>query len=221
MLVTGAGAGLGRALALQLARAGYPVIAVGRTQSKLESLYDQILTEGGQASLCPMQLGGVRTADLDALAAGIEQDFGRLAGIVHAAVHFHGLTDMRQTDPREWAKAHHVNATLPLILTQACFDLLTPDARVVVFDDRHRQRNPAFWGAYAASKASLVTAFRAWQIELRSTRPDLLVIETPPPMRTALWQAAFVQGTDESQLARPADIAESMVAGWWRARPDG
>ncbi|HBM23212.1 MAG TPA: YciK family oxidoreductase, partial [Alcanivorax sp.] len=42
ILVTGAGAGIGRAVALALAAHGATVILLGRTQSKLEAVYDKI-----------------------------------------------------------------------------------------------------------------------------------------------------------------------------------
>lgn len=48
ILVTGAGDGIGRAVSLGLARHGATVILLGRTQSKLEAVYDEIKAAGGR-----------------------------------------------------------------------------------------------------------------------------------------------------------------------------
>ena len=49
ILVTGAGAGIGRTAALTLAAHGATVILLGRTQEKLEAVYDEIKAAGGEA----------------------------------------------------------------------------------------------------------------------------------------------------------------------------
>ena len=58
ILVTGAGQGLGRAAALAYARHGASVILLGRTVSKLEKVYDEIVGDGGaQPAIFPVDLG--------------------------------------------------------------------------------------------------------------------------------------------------------------------
>jgi NAD(P)-dependent dehydrogenase (short-subunit alcohol dehydrogenase family) len=61
-LVTGASRGIGRAVALQLAREGAHVVALARTQGALEELDDEIRAIGGEATLAPCDL-----KDFDAL----------------------------------------------------------------------------------------------------------------------------------------------------------
>ena len=62
-LVTGASRGIGRAVALELGRAGAHVIALARTEGALEDLDDAILAEGGEAAtLTPCDV-----TDFDAL----------------------------------------------------------------------------------------------------------------------------------------------------------
>ena len=55
-LITGATHGIGKSIALTLARAGAEIIAIGRTQSALEELDDDIKKIGYKATLVPLDL---------------------------------------------------------------------------------------------------------------------------------------------------------------------
>ena len=55
-LVTGASRGIGRAVALELAKQDWRVIAVARAQKALEKLDDEIRALGGEATLIPLDL---------------------------------------------------------------------------------------------------------------------------------------------------------------------
>ena len=57
IMITGAGSGLGRALAIELGKRGATIILVGRTTKKLEQVYDEIEAAGGpQPAIFPMNL---------------------------------------------------------------------------------------------------------------------------------------------------------------------
>src|SRR4249919_2243514 len=84
ILVTGAGDGIGRAVALALAAHGATVILSGRTVRKLEAVHDQILAaKGPQPSIAPLNLERALANDYDAVAAAIESNYGRLDGLLH------------------------------------------------------------------------------------------------------------------------------------------
>jgi NAD(P)-dependent dehydrogenase (short-subunit alcohol dehydrogenase family) len=55
-LVTGASRGIGRAVALELARRGWRIVATARSQKALEQLDDRIRELGGEATLVPMDI---------------------------------------------------------------------------------------------------------------------------------------------------------------------
>src|ERR687893_329922 len=75
-LVTGASRGIGRAIALELAKAGVHVIALARTQGALEDLDDAIRALGGAATLVPADLKDFEA--IDRLGAAIHQRWGKL-----------------------------------------------------------------------------------------------------------------------------------------------
>ena len=88
ILITGAGSGLGRALAIGCARAGASVILSGRNSAKLDRVYDEIESLGGggaQPAIATLDLAAATAVEYDALARTIGTEFGRLDGLVHAA----------------------------------------------------------------------------------------------------------------------------------------
>ena len=86
ILVTGAGDGIGRAAAIAFAKHQATVLLLGRTVSKLESVYDEIVEAGHpQPAIAPMNLAKAGGPDYSELVERIDGDFGRLDGLLHNA----------------------------------------------------------------------------------------------------------------------------------------
>jgi NAD(P)-dependent dehydrogenase (short-subunit alcohol dehydrogenase family) len=99
IMVTGAGAGIGRAVSLALARAGAHVILLGRTVRKLEAVHAEIAQLGrAEASIVPLDLEKALAKDYEAVAAAIQQRYGRLDGLLHNAALLGALTPIDQYD---------------------------------------------------------------------------------------------------------------------------
>src|SRR5690606_27128804 len=96
-LVTGASRGIGRAVALELARRGWRVIATARAQKALEKLDDEIRAGGGEATLIPLDLRDLGA--IDQLAAPLLERFGRLDGLAACAGVLGVLTPAQQATP--------------------------------------------------------------------------------------------------------------------------
>lgn len=212
ILVTGAYGGLGAAVARAAGRAGATVVITGRRRRQLEQLYDAMLAEQlPEPVIHPLDLEAATPNDYQAVADGLERDFGRLDGIVHAAASFDGLTPIAMHKPDEWLRALHVNVSAPFALTQACMPLLSaaPDSAVVfVLDDPALVRK-AHWGAYGVAKAATERFVEILHQETENTalRAHALL---PAPMRTALRRQAYF-GEDTSQLPLPDASAEAAV----------
>ena len=100
ILVTGAGAGIGRAAAKAYAAHGATVILLGRTLEKLEQVYDEIEAAGHpQPALVPLNLESAQEHDYIELANTLEQEFGRLDGILHNASLLGVRTTIESYDP--------------------------------------------------------------------------------------------------------------------------
>ncbi|MCP5160389.1 MAG: YciK family oxidoreductase [Hahellaceae bacterium] len=155
ILVTGAGDGIGRAAAKTFAAYGATVLLVGRTIKKLEAVYDEIEAAGHpQPAICPINLEGATSKDYDDLANTIQQEFGRLDGLLHNAGQLGTLTPIEQYDTETWNKLLQVNLTAPFLMTQALIPLLreSGDASVIFTSSSVGRKARAYWGAYAVSK---------------------------------------------------------------------
>jgi NAD(P)-dependent dehydrogenase (short-subunit alcohol dehydrogenase family) len=212
ILVTGATGGLGSAVSRRLAALGATVIVLGRSVPKLEALYDELEALGPQPAIVPMNLMTATWAEYENLAQMIEQTFGRLDGIVHAAAHFKNFTRLEDLPPREWLDALQVNLTAPYTLTRLCLPLLrrSDDASVVfVSDDAGRAPKP-YQAIYGVTKAAGEALFATWALELDNESQGGSGLRfnswNPGPMRTALRAKGYA-----SESLIPVAPAEQAV----------
>lgn len=209
VLITGAGAGLGRAVALACAAHGATVVLAGRTVAKLEATYDAIRAAGGaEAAIYPINFTGANWNDYEQLAATLEREFGRLDGLVHCAAHFKGYAPLADTDPRDWMEALQVNVTAAFALTRHCLALLEKvgDASVVLLSDECGRRGRAYAGAYGISKFALEGLMQVWAQELESGGRVRINTLDPGPLDTALRRRGYADshGARDPAAAAPA-----------------
>lgn len=155
VLVTGAGSGIGRAAALAFAAHGARVVLLGRTVSKLESVYDEILAADGQRpSIAHLNLMQAQGPEYFQLRDSLEEEFGRLDGLLHNAGMLGDRAPLEQYDVGQWTEVMHLNLTVPFVLTQTLLPLLnaSEDASVLFTSSGVGRRARAYWGAYAVSK---------------------------------------------------------------------
>ncbi|HEX3603568.1 MAG TPA: YciK family oxidoreductase [Steroidobacteraceae bacterium] len=195
IMITGAGSGLGRALAIECARAGASVILSGRNSAKLDRVYDEIESLGGaaQPAIAALDLAAATAVEYDALARIVGAEFGRLDGLVHAAALLGDRTPLEQYDVPLWCKVLHVNLTAPFILTQVMLPELrkSPDASVIFVSSGVVKHARPFWGAYAVSKAGLESVRAMLFEELESEANIRINSVNPGRMRTAMRAAAY------------------------------
>jgi NAD(P)-dependent dehydrogenase (short-subunit alcohol dehydrogenase family) len=208
ILVTGAGAGIGRALAKAAAGRGATVILLGRTVRRLEVVYDEICAAGGPTpSIFPLNLERAAGEDYDRLSAAIEDQWGRLDGLVQNAGVLGGRTPIVHHDVGDWQRVLHVNLTAPFILCRCLLPLLlkSDDASVVFTSSGVGRRGKAYWGAYAVSKFGIEGLSQVLADELEN-KPNIRVnVINPGATRTAMRAAAY-PAEDPERLKTPEDI---------------
>jgi NAD(P)-dependent dehydrogenase (short-subunit alcohol dehydrogenase family) len=208
-LVTGAGRGLGQAVAIALARLGAHVVATSHTQGGLEETDDAIRATGGTATLLPLDLREGEA--IDAIGPSLHQRFGRLDILVHCAAVLGPLTPASHLLIPAWEQTFAVNLNAALRLIRTTDPLLrAADAgRAVFIADRDLATPHAYWAAYGASKAAQTHLVLAWAAELRLTRLRVNLLEAPP-MATRLRRQAF-PGEDTAPLASRETIAKEAA----------
>lgn len=211
-VVTGASRGIGRAVALELARRGAHVIALARTQGALEALDDEIRALGGEATLVPCDVTDF--AALDRLGAAIFERWKKLDILVGNAGILGPLTPISHVDPEKWDKLFAVNVTANYRLLRSLDPLLrASDAgRVVLVSSGAAQRSDvkAFWGPYAASKAALDAMLRAYAADVANVSNIKAMSVNPGPLRTKM-RASAMPGEDPKTLRTPEEFAPKLV----------
>lgn len=206
VLVTGAGRGIGRAVAINLSEAGCRVILTARTLDQLEQVQQEISTNGGEAVCIAADL--TRDEEIDLLVAESSRyrepvDFlinnagwGKRAPIIKG----------RRED---WDQTLRLNLRAPMILAKA---LLPPmiakgNGAVINIGSISGRTGEANGAAYSASKFGLIGFTQSLYEEVREYGIKVAVIlpgfvDTPliPPNRQL----------DRSKMIQPADVAQTV-----------
>ena len=194
-VVTGAGSGIGRAAAKAYAAHGATVILVGRTVSRLEEVYDEIEAAGHpKPAIVPMNFEGAAVKDYEELAMTLEDNFGRLDGLLHNAGILGARSPVELYDPETWNKVMHVNATAPFLLSRAMIPLLrkSEDASMIFTSSGVGRQARAYWGAYAVSKFAVEGLAQLLADELDDERHNIRVNSlNPGATRTGMRVLAY------------------------------
>lgn len=213
IVVTGAGDGIGQAVALALARQGATVGLLGRTQRKLERTYDRIVKSGGpKPALLPFNLETAAAPEYDALHDALEREFHRVDGLAHIAGILGMLSPIEHYDVPTWCKVLHVNLTAPFILTQTLLPLLrrSDDACVLFTSSSIARRGRAYWGAYAASKFGVEGLMQVLAHEVSDTTRIRVNSVNPGPVQTAMRLQAY-PAEDRSKLPEPSAVVAPFL----------
>ena len=208
ILITGAGDGIGRAVALACATHGATVVLLGRTVAKLESIYDEIVAAGApRPAIYPLDLEGAVPDHYLELAERIEAELGRLDGLLHNAALLGSLTPIEHYDPVEWLRVMQVNLNAPFLLTRACLALLkrAEDASLLFTSSGVGRRGRAYWGAYSASKFGVEALMQILADELDENSHVRVNSINPGRVRTAMRASAY-PGENPQTLPAPQDI---------------
>lgn len=196
-LVTGASSGIGRALALRLAREGARVALVARREAELEALAEELRAAGGEALVLPCDVS--RRGEAEAAAARAVERFGEIDLLVNnAGVGGHRAFLDWQVDDIE--RLMRVNYLGSVYFTKALLPQMVARRRgwlVFMASVAGRIATPDE-SAYAASKFALVGLASALGIEVEDAGVHVLTV-CPGVIRTPFF--------DEEALERMPPVA--------------
>jgi 3-oxoacyl-[acyl-carrier protein] reductase len=209
-VVTGAGRGIGAAIARSLARLGASVVLAGRSRVPLEQTATSILQTGHVAEVVECDVTSL--ASVEALARQVEHKFGRLDVLVNNAGVGGFTTPLHQLSPHEWDRIHHTNLRAVFYTIRAFTPMMIrAGAGHIINISSLAGKNPLPNGAaYAASKWGLNGLSYSVAEELRAHNIRVAVI-CPGSTHTDLSPH---EGKDTSRMLEPDDVAhivEMMV----------
>jgi len=165
-LVSGAGPGLGRDVALACGREGATVVVAARTEDKVQALAAEVESTGAPA--LGLRLDITDAEQCRAVVARIVDTYGRLDVLVNNAFDDGDRTPFLDADLDRWRHTTEVNLFGTLQLTQACAPQMVAqgDGRIVMVNSMSAVRIRPGWGAYTASKAGLAAVTKVLAAEL-------------------------------------------------------
>lgn len=196
VLVTGAGRGIGRTIAEQLAAHGWDVIAGVRSEADGAAL----------TAVDPQRISAV-TLDItdDRQIAALD---GALPARLDAVVNNAGIVvagPMETVTSEQWRRQFDVNVIGQLAVTRAVLPRLrVSQGRVLFISSVNGRLSTPLIGAYAASKFALEAAADALRMELRPWRIPVVLIE-PAQTDTDMWRTAGTMVDDVEAALSPAE----------------
>ncbi|TEA78271.1 SDR family oxidoreductase [Allopusillimonas ginsengisoli] len=121
-LVTGAGSGIGKSIALALMGDGYSLVLAGRRREPLEATAEQGRALGVETLVVPTDVSS--PADVEALFASIKERFGRLDLLFNNAGIFARAVSLEELEYEQWKNAVDINLTGAFLCTQGAFRLM-------------------------------------------------------------------------------------------------
>ena len=213
ILVTGAGDGIGRATALSYAAHGATVVLLGRTESKLEQVYDEIEAEGGpKPGLVALDLASATEDNINHLANGLAEEFSHLDGLLHNASVLGERRPIESAGYAAWLEVMQVNVNAQFLLTRALLPLLqaASSASIILTSSGVGRNGRAYWGAYAVSKFATEGFMQVLAGELENTSKVRVNSLNPGATNTAMRRTAY-PGELPSDNPAPEDIMATYL----------
>lgn len=214
-IITGAGRGIGRAIALTYAEAGAHVVCAARTRDEVEIVAANARKQGVEAMGVACNV--LDEAQLDALVAQTLEKFGRIDLLVNNAGGS-GPNDPLKTSSHEFDRVYHFNVTTAFALTTRCAPHLRLQQGAIINISssaaRYSQKN---FSAYGAAKAAmnqmtrLLAADFAPHIRVNAIAPGAILTEALAPWLDEVATEKMIARTPMQAMGQPEDIAAAAL----------
>lgn len=207
VIITGAGTGLGRELALKYAGLGFHIILSGRREAALQKAKEAISSQGGKADVLTLDIS--KPAEIKEKAAGLAEQFDLYGVINNAGVgHFGPFEDLKDEDLHDMLS---VNLMGTIYMAQALLPAIKQkkDSFLMNIISTAGLRGKANEAAYCASKFAARGFTESLQKEYEND-PVLIQAVYMGGMDTPFWDHNNYI-SDRSRLRSPAEVAGIII----------
>lgn len=212
VVITGASSGIGRAIAVGLAREGAFLHLLGRDEKALLELNEEARAKGAQADIHVVDLAD--DGALESFVSQLNEEIQALDILVHSAGVI-SLAPVAEAEISDLDWQYRVNVRAPYLLTQKLLPLLQAAKGQLAFINSGSglRANPT-WSQYAASKHALKAIADSLRAEVKADGVRVLSVY---PGRTASSMQERVRGLegkpyDPSEFMQPEDVAQQVVS---------
>ncbi|MEK3731514.1 MULTISPECIES: 3-ketoacyl-ACP reductase [unclassified Paenibacillus] len=210
-LITGAGKGIGRAIAIALAKEGVHVGLVSRTAADLEALSELITKEYGVKTASAVADVSVQS-EAEAAYAAISMELGNVDILINNAgiAQFGNLLEI---EPEDWKRIVDVNLMGTYYMLRAALPGMIENNKgdIINISSTAGERGFATGSAYNASKFAVMGLTEAVLQEVRKHNIRVTAL-TPSTVNTELAVKTGLKIGDEDRMMQPEDLAELVVA---------
>lgn len=231
-VVTGAGRGIGRSIALRFAREGADVAICARTASDLEATSAAIQSEGRTCFSAAADMADA--VSTQSFCSRVVAAFGKVDILVNNAGAYLERGNIAESDPETWWKTVEVNIRGPYMMTRFLLDAFADGGKILNFSTGKALTAGANSASYHVSKAGLHMLTEALANELWDRRIDVNNI-VPGPVATDTFNRGAPATSDEllerykdelppglpafERLKHPDEVADFVL--WLAAMPEG
>jgi NAD(P)-dependent dehydrogenase (short-subunit alcohol dehydrogenase family) len=216
-LVTGASRGIGRAIAIELAREGAKVaVNYSSSEAKAKEVVEEIKKLGGTAILLKADIGNSKEAR--AMVEAVAKEFGHLDILVNNAGITRDSLLSRMTD-EQWVQVIHTNLNGCFFCTSAAIPIMTAQSygRIVNISSLNGQIPALGQANYSASKGGIIAFTRTAAAELVNSGITVNTV-APGYTETDMFDAVpqFLQTKIKGRIpmarfAHPEEIAKAVM----------
>lgn len=213
-IVTGGGSGIGRGIALALAKQGLKVALCGRRELQVQAVVQEIVDGGGQA--LGVQADVSREEDVDRIVRSTIDHYGSVDILVNNAA-IDGGDAIHEHSVAEWDQIMAVNLRAPFLLCRAVLPIMRAreEGHIINISSESGMEYYPRDGAYGVSKHALNALGEYVQRE----NQDLGIrVDTICPGMVVTEMTEGSQGLDHAKCLYPEDIADLVV--WLLTRRD-
>jgi NAD(P)-dependent dehydrogenase (short-subunit alcohol dehydrogenase family) len=207
-IVTGGSRGIGKGIAIALAKQGSKVVLAARNATKMAEVCDEISQFGGTATAVDTDVGD--EASVNALFAQVEEQYGRLDILVNnAGIAISGRID--ELSLSDWNKVQRVNVTGIFLCCRAAARLMKPQnsGRIINIGSISGQMPRVKSTPYTTSKFAVVGLTKALAVELRPFNIAVCAIH-PGNVLTDIWEKT-PDVPEKEGVMEIADVAEVVA----------